>query len=558
MGKPHAAHWEDTGQRWLCLYFPALAIDYWQRQQVEPVALGLYEASQLVACSAAAAQAGVEAGMSVAGAQALLPSIVLRPHEPAQAASLLRALAQWAYGFTSAVMPEPPRQILLELAASERLFGGLPALLERLEAELQGWGCDVAVGLAPTAMGARLLAVAAHRPMQSARAGQSRFRNQAGRAAHADLSLSVQLQALQAERWPQLLQLQSLALLPLSKVSLQRLQRAGFHTLGQLLRLPLASIGKRFDQSLVQLLRKLQGLAPELPKHFNEPPLFDRNQVFLYGLTDTGHLQPPIQALLAELKQFLRQRQLVCKCVCWRFVYVSRDVAELRVSVQRAHADINEFSTLTQLKLEQFRMAEPVEVVGLRVETFGAAEVASGGLFPELGDAGEDAGRLLDRLYQRLPPDQLFSVRLQDEHLPDAQQCAVRATSKGATQKVRSSQLPEVSKGKRPAARNAEGVHGGAQTYRHSMASVFNAHGAVAFLSPWLFPEPQPLLQRAGQLRWQGEVITLISLAERIDSHWWAVRQRRDYFVARVGARYLRIFFCHHRQQWFGAGVYVC
>lgn len=494
-----SGQWVEGGERWLCLYFPTLAIDYWQRQQAEPAALALHEGARLVMCSGAARLAGVEAGMSLASAQALLPTIVLRPYEPAHEQSLLQALAQWAYGFTSSVMLEPPHRLVLELAASLRLFGGLAALLARLSAELQAWGCEVALGLAPTAAGARLLAVA--------------------QSAEGHPELSEQQRALAQGDWPHLLASQPLARLPLAKASLQRLRRAGFQTVGELLAVPLASVGRRFDQPLVQLLRQLQGLSPELAQAWVLAPEFNRSHVFMYGLTDSAHLQAPMQALLAELKQFLRQRQLVTQGLCWRFVHVDRQVSELSVGVQRAHGDTDEFLRLTQLKLEQFRMCAPVEVVGLRAEPLTAAEPAPVGLFPELRDASDEAGRLIDRLYQRLSPAQLFSVQLQDEHLPEYQQRPVRV-------QVRRPTLPAVA--------------------------------ATGLLSPWLYPDPLPLQQRRGQLVWQGEILTLVSLAERMDSHWWAERQRRDYFVARAGNRYVRIFFCHQRQQWFVAGCYVC
>ncbi|UTA46428.1 DNA polymerase Y family protein [Simiduia sp. 21SJ11W-1] len=534
--------WADTGQRWLCLYFPALAIDHWQRQQVEARPLGLYQGSQLVMCNGAAQLAGVEAGMSLASAQALIPSIVLRPHEPEHADALLRALAQWAYGFTSAVIPEPPRRLMLELAASVRLFGGLHALLGRIARELHAWGCDAAVGLAPTAAGARLLALAnfhARSPgglspaAPGAAAGPSKLEARA--KPQGAMSLSAQLQALESGQWQQAVAAQPLAYLPLPKASLQRLNRAGFQTLGQLLAVPKASIGRRFDQPLVQLLRKLQGLAPELAPHFNEPPEFNRNQVFMYGLTEVAHLHTPVNALLAELKQFLRQRQLVCKQICWRFVHVDRTCSELPVSVQRAHADVGEFLALTTLKLEQFTLAAPVEVVGLQVPELTAEQAPAAGLFPELCDGAEQANRLLDRLYQRLSHTQLVGFELCDEHLPELQQRAVRAGTRRLA---------------KPKARPA-------------VATELPGSGAAlaapqCMLSPWLYHEPQPLLLRAGRLMWQGEPLVLASLAERIDSHWWAQRQRRDYFVARKGCGYVRVFFCHQRQAWFGAGVYVC
>lgn len=492
--------WLDGGKRWLCLYFPALAIDHWQRQQAEPPALGLYEGQQLVLCCPQARAAGIAAGMTLASARALLPSITLRAHEPEQAQALLQSLAQWAYGFTPLVMPEPPRRLLLEISGSERLFRGLPALLARIEAELQAWGCTVALGVAPTAAAARVLAQA---------------QSEAG-----EPSLAQQIDALTQARWGEWVAVQPLARLGLPKAQVQRLARAGFTTVKPLLAVPLASLGRRFDKALVQLLQQLQGALPELAPTFAPAPDFDRSYAFMYGLTNAAHLQRPMVQLLAELRQFLQQRQLIARTLCWRFVDVHRAVHKLPVSVQRAHADTDEFLRLSQLKLEAFDAAAPIEVVALQALDLTAAAPVAASLFRELRDRGDDMARLIDRLYQRLSPDQLLSYQLCDEHLPELQQRAMRA-------------------GARP-------------------AQVAPVGAPSALLSPWLYPAPEPLRARGDALLWRGEPLELVSLAERIDSHWWAQRERRDYFIARVGCRYLRVFFCHRRRQWFGAGCYVC
>ena len=72
----------------------------------------------------------------------------------------------------------------------------------------------------------------------------------------------------------------------------------------------------------------------------------------------------------------------------------------------------------------------------------------------------------------------------------------------------------------------------------------------------------QVLLVRQEKLFWyergQALELQLLNRASRFDSHWWQQRERRDYYIAKAQMNYYSVYFCHQRQQWFMAGVYVC
>ncbi len=102
--------------------------------------------------------AGVQPGMSAASAASLLPGLQLLPRDAAREAAFVERLALALARYTPAVVIEPDG-VLLEGAASLRLFGGARALARAVRATVRASGVHAAqMAVAPTAGAASLLA----------------------------------------------------------------------------------------------------------------------------------------------------------------------------------------------------------------------------------------------------------------------------------------------------------------------------------------------------------------------------------------------------------------
>ena len=75
--------------------------------------------------------------MPVAAASALAADLRVLPRDPAAERAALERIAAWAIQFTPAVSIAPPAEVLLEIAGSLKLFGGLKRLWARIEQELE-------------------------------------------------------------------------------------------------------------------------------------------------------------------------------------------------------------------------------------------------------------------------------------------------------------------------------------------------------------------------------------------------------------------------------------
>ena len=151
---------------WLALYLPNLPLQVFQRAAPDTQPLAVAEsraaARRVVAANGAAQRCGVHAGLGVASALALAPELAVRPRNPRAEEEALQEIAAWALQFTPGVSLDAPACVLLEIAASLRLFGGMDALLQRIGQGSRELGYAVETAAAPTPRAARWLARAGH------------------------------------------------------------------------------------------------------------------------------------------------------------------------------------------------------------------------------------------------------------------------------------------------------------------------------------------------------------------------------------------------------------
>ena len=157
--KPPPLRANPVHRLWLCIYLPALALE-----AVSDVkeAFAVFEDQQgirkISLVNAKAAAAGIGPGLSVNAALALLPTLGFAERNPQREAQVVRELAGWAEKFTSFVCIETPSMLLLEIAGSLQLFGGLKALRQRIGLSLESQGFSAAIAIAPTPLAASWLA----------------------------------------------------------------------------------------------------------------------------------------------------------------------------------------------------------------------------------------------------------------------------------------------------------------------------------------------------------------------------------------------------------------
>lgn len=489
---------------WACLLFPSLPLDVFARGQAPapdapPFVVGSgghYPA--VVAADATAHAAGIRAGQLVSGALALAPKLVLRDRDEDAEAHALAQLATFVLSFTPMTCLAPPNGVLADIGGSLRLFGGLPRLVARLVQGTHERGYAAALGIAPTAEAALLLARAGHaQPVQDAR------------------------------ELPRVLAPVSLAHVDVPDAVRATLREAGVTTFGDVAELPRDGLARRFGGDLVAFVDRALGRAPEARAPYVPPPHFASRLELPAPVRDVEALGFGVQRLVHELAGWLTARGL-------GVVRLTLDLAHERHVRRRgipatgvaialgapARTPAHLLGVLRE-RLARTELPAPVEAITLTSAETARLAGRNLGLLP-----GDDADAvevpLVDRLRARLGDDAIVRLAPAADHRPEL---ALRDVEIRATVPVRKRAPLPLPDAPRPV---------------------------------WLLPEPQPLAHIMETHPWA--IVDGPERIE--SGWWDGGDVRRDYYVANIPDGAIAWIYRDHRYgiddgEWFLHGYYA-
>ncbi len=427
-------------------------------------------------------------------------------HGPAWTAAQRELATHLALSFTPHVCEEGRDVLLLETAASLKLFGGPQQLRQRWLALWQ------AHGLAAPPMASATTALAAAWRVRAGPAdggprdgpyeGPGRSRARGG---HEGLSTTAE----SLQRFLSPLPLRVLAdVLP----QWSEAQAMGLHTLGDVWRMPRDGLSRRFGPALVLALDRACGRAPDVRTWIAPAPVFDEVVELPWRAHTQAQLMPAAQALLQRLMVWAtarRERVLRWSVVLEHERHAGRTPERseacsttVAVALAQPSADGLHCAQLLRERLAQTSWPEAVLQVRLRCEETVPVPAPNAELFPTRASAQEGMTQLLERLQARLGAPRVHRLRALQDHRPERATawCAWSPGAAGAgsvSRRARADHLPHLT---RPA---------------------------------WLLPTPEPLPERAARPCLDGHPLKLLAGPERIESGWWDGQPAlRDYFVA--------------------------
>jgi protein ImuB len=499
---------------WVCLRFPALPVDVFARawsagDHARPFVVGSGgHYPRVIGGNAAAQAAGVQRDQLVSAALALAPGMAIRDRDVAAEAQALCDVAERVLVFTPHTCIASPDAVLAEIGGSERLFGGLRPLLQRLLHDVRALGHAPVPALAPTPAAALLLARAGHaRPVLACDA-----------LAHALDGLPVRL-------------------LDVDSAAGQLLSAAGITTIGQLAALPRAGLARRCGPALVDALDRALGRIPDARAPYQSPPRFEARLPLPAPVEDTAALGFGLHRLVQQLSHWLTARGLGVTRLALTLVHErylrerGLPSTEVPFALGAPARALPHLQGVLRERLARITLPAPVEALVLASEETAPLAGRNLGLLP--GDESQAVDvPLLERLRARLGDDAVMRVAPHPEHRPEqAQREAVPASL--ASGKSRRSAAPPI------------GAHPGAPVDAPPRPL-------------WLLDAPQPLGETLESRPW-----ILRDGPERIESGWWDGRDlRRDYFVAATPEGALMWIYRDHRHgtddgEWFLHGVYA-
>lgn len=377
---------------WLAIVFPHLPLQalHLTRQVPHTTALALVDDARkpcILMCNAVAAAAGVRPGQSLQAARALHAGIQFWPHEEQMASQHLTALADWAWRFSSMVSVATDA-LLIEVGASLNLFGGWPAMQQRMAAELQQWGWHFQMAAAPTARGAHVLA-----------------------QANARVFLTTPEQLHNA-----------LAGMPISQGGLDRstadsLSAMGLRTLGELFRLPRAQLARRIGPAALTCLDQLRGLQKQ-PLTMHRPAQhYERRIEFDEPIRNHQALLFPMQRMIAEFAHFLTARQGGVQDFRWQLMHAGHASTCIDMHLLSARQDPAALLEYSRARLEHTSLAAPVEALALLARDLPALQPVHEDLF-QANVENTSWPALVERLRMRLGDQALKVLELHADHRP--------------------------------------------------------------------------------------------------------------------------------------------
>lgn len=423
-----------------------------------------------------------EAASSVLGTDGAQAAPLVDPHT---------ALAWWALQFTPLVA-RVEDALVLEVSASERLFGGRSALLDLIFKPNQP------VAPVEYAQGATSLVALAR--LWSAASGP--------------VVDDLHLHTLAAAR-----------------AHLPTLARLGLVNWGQLRALPRSGLVRRFGAGLVDALDRAYGQRPELYPWLTVPEVFEARLELAAQVETAPALMFGARRLLAQLLVWLRLRQRGVLALELLWELDARRANALHVDVHhsggsqgrlvlRTAQATQDTAHLQRLLGEQLaRVTLPAPVLYLRLRSL-QTQPLSGETFSLLPDeqrSGDSLHQMLERLGARLGPQQVLCVRPQADHRPERMQ--------------QWRPWPGVNE-------STFAIKSGAAYAMNTRARCIKHHENpehAALYPTWLLAVPLKLVVQGGYPQYQG-ALTLLAGPQRLESGWLegdAACALRDYFVAR-------------------------
>ena len=472
----------------------------------------MFEHEVLIAATRGAQQCGLKLGMRCATVRSLAPECLLFPRDEAAEQRAYTQAAQVALAYSPAVYQYSDYTLLIDATSSLRLFGGIRLIVQRLRQQLQHLKLQVRSSVAPTAIGAWLLA----------QATQSSARY----ACHPSTLVRL-LNGLPC------------AALPSARPHLIWLKAIGCETLGGLRALPRDGLQRRVGTDLLieldraydsSILRQAPYVAPE--QFIDHLDLYER-------LEHTSALTAVAERLAHRLCTWLRAKRYALRSITLDLHYERARATCPPTRLELAFSEpvwlVNQLMPLLREHLSRQVLTGPVVALTLQSQTLMQQSAPSATLFADPINSSANYQRLLD----------LLSARLGATHVLEAAHFA--------------DHRPELANRWVPL-REAQSTAIASRTMASATPPSFNQYDPTKSEQPfWLFNRALPLKVHEHRPIYIT-ALQLLRGPERIESGWWdGARIARDYFVAQDqhAVRYWIYRERDHEQpRWFLHGVF--
>ena len=395
---------------WLHLNFSSFVLEVMTRgaRAATPAPVVIIESeggegarAKIVACGAQATTVGLKSGMTLGSAWALAAGLIVCQRDVLAEKHALRGIAAWAMQFSSMVVVCPPCGVSIEIGGSLGFFGGLETLLGRIRSGAARLGFSVCTAVAPTPIGASLMA-------HSGIVAPVRNRHE--------------MEGVLSELPIDYLSCARLGSVGLPLRSMTALDKLGLHTLGECAKLPRAALNRRVE-GVVALLDKAYGRVPDPQTLFELPSHFHAQLSLPAPVMEVEALAFGLNRLVQALSGYLEARAAGAMTLLLTLSYeTAHQSSEIPLRLVTPSRDPTHLMVLAREKLERFTL--PANVSGLTLSVPETDILAPENMdFFAARSTGQAAmqglAQLVERLGARLGEQTIHGLDLRADHRPE-------------------------------------------------------------------------------------------------------------------------------------------
>ncbi len=361
-------------------------------QPDKPFVIAALEGQQntVVAVNAAAAACGIAPGMALSRARVIYPDVKAEAASLAEDAKALQRLAVRALRYSPLVATCPTDGLWIDATGAAHLFGGEDAMVKGITRRLRAIGISARTAMAATPGAAWAWA----------------------RYGHGDPVLVPGAQTSALDDLP-------LRALRLAADTVQTLRHVGVKTIGELRRIPRATIPVRFGEMVLRRLDQAMGFMPEAITPLTPPAARRRSMSFAEPIAAPEDLQRTIDILTRGLCEDLDKTQEGAQKLDLVFVRIDGQMPAIRIAMARPSRDVSHIAKLLTEKLPTIDPGFGIETVTLNAWRVGPLQPVQLGSDGRDGAAHKDMGELVDRLANRVGARNVFKIAPVARDIPE-------------------------------------------------------------------------------------------------------------------------------------------
>ncbi|MCW3089931.1 MAG: polymerase family protein [Ferruginibacter sp.] len=498
-------------KRFVTIWFRSLRTDWFTTRQPNlqnmPFVLALPDQGRLVitAVNELAKAQGVDKGMVVADARAILPSLQVLNDHPELSAKLLRKLADWCIRYTPAVAIDEPDGLTLDVTGCTHLWGGEAPFLKDIITRLKRLGYHIKTAIADTIGTA----------WGVARFGQDTPIVENGGQASALFLLPPEALRLEAD-------------------VVERLYKLGLSQVSKFIAMPRTALRRRFGQQFLKRLDQALGLEEEgfIPVQAVEP--YQERLPCLEPIVTATGIAIALERLLGTLCHQLQQEEKGLRIAIFKGYRMDGKIEKVEIGTNRPSHNTRHLFKLFEDKLCTIEPDPGIELFILeaqRVEPVTPAQQKIWEGARGLDDIG--LSELMDRLACKIGPNRIH------RYVPDEHYWPERSVKTAVSLQEELTTAWRVD--------------------RPRPIQLLSTPQLIEVTAP--IPDYPPML-----FRYKGILhkITRADGPERIEQEWWLQQgQHRDYYCVEdeAGCRYWLFRSGHYAPgksyQWFIHGFFA-